>query len=203
MYHIELRQFPHNLCRFNLTEQELRSAIIEPWAGEQWIELGERKWSPHQARLTVLEGPSLPVDQLSMGRGWRNAQRQSQDVTQRMLDAARHTSQDQAGSVSPASERLLADSLGLELLANLAAEPVSLRHAWQLADTRHPERSPGESLSIAERAVRSLLHSQLVILLTETESGAREPVAQEQIDSVLYLTDSWINQTLPVLIGKA
>ena len=58
MYHIELRQFPHNMCRFNLTEQELLATVTAPWAREQWIELGERKWSPHQAKLTVLEGPS-------------------------------------------------------------------------------------------------------------------------------------------------
>ena len=74
MFHIELRQFPHNVCRFNLSEQELRT-LVGPWAREQWIELGGRKWSPHQARLTVLNGPRLTVQELSMGRGWRNAQR--------------------------------------------------------------------------------------------------------------------------------
>jgi hypothetical protein len=87
MFHIELRQFPHNLCRFNLEERELYATVVEPWARERWIELGERKWSPHQAKLTVLEGPRIPVEQLSMGRGWRNAQRQSEDVTMRVLAA--------------------------------------------------------------------------------------------------------------------
>src|SRR5438445_7825638 len=84
MFHVELRQFPHNACSFNLTEAEL-FALVVPWSRERWVELGEREWSPHQARLTVLEGPRLPVEQLSMGRGWRNAQRQSEDVTERML----------------------------------------------------------------------------------------------------------------------
>ncbi len=56
MYHVELRQFPHNMCRFNLTDAELR-AIVEPWAREQVVDFGERKWSPQTATLTILEGP--------------------------------------------------------------------------------------------------------------------------------------------------
>jgi hypothetical protein len=89
MYHVELRQFPHNFCRFNLSERELRQTILNAWAHGEWIELGERKWSPHQASLTVLEGPQLPVEQLSMGRGWRNAGRQGRDVTEQLLATVR------------------------------------------------------------------------------------------------------------------
>src|SRR3989440_6236397 len=87
MYHLELRQFPHNLCRFNLTDRDLR-ALLAPWVLERPMELGERKWSPHQATLTVLEGPRLELQQLSMGRGWRAAQRQGEDVTARVIAAA-------------------------------------------------------------------------------------------------------------------
>jgi hypothetical protein len=92
MYHVELRQFPHNFCRFNLTEQELHATILDAWARGEWIELGERKWNPHQAKLVVLESPQLPVEQLSMGRGWRNAVRQGQDVTEQLLATARAAS---------------------------------------------------------------------------------------------------------------
>src|SRR5579862_1574876 len=91
MFHIELRQFPHNACAFNLTDAEL-AAIVEPWSRDEWIEFGERKWSPHQARLTVLEGPHLQIEDLAMGRGWRNAQHRSQDVTERMIAAALESS---------------------------------------------------------------------------------------------------------------
>ena len=70
MYHVELRQFPHNLCRFNLTEPEIR-AIALPWVREQIVDIGERKWSTNQATLTILEGPRLESAQLTMGRGWR------------------------------------------------------------------------------------------------------------------------------------
>src|SRR5213082_2369107 len=88
MYHVELRQFPHNLCRFNLSEHELR-AIAERWARDQWVALGDRKWDPNQARLTILEGPKIGPEQLTMGRGWRAAQRGGSDVTASVLANAR------------------------------------------------------------------------------------------------------------------
>ncbi len=87
MFHLELRQFPHNACRFNLTDAEMW-AVVEPWSRDEWIEEGERKWSPHQARLTVLEGPHMEVEDLAMGRGWRNAQHKSTDVTERVIAEA-------------------------------------------------------------------------------------------------------------------
>jgi hypothetical protein len=178
MYHVELRQFPHNMCRFNLTEQQLRAEIVEPWAREQWIDFGERKWSPHQARLTVLEGPELGLGALSMGRGWRNAQRNCQDVTESLLDAARlaisnvadvpaatgHSSAVATAAALADELRLRADSLGLELLAALGAEAVPLRRAWELAADRNPQHAPSESLALADLAVRSLLRSGLIVL---------------------------------------
>ncbi len=89
MYHIELRQFPHNFCHFNLTAQALHETFLDAWARGEWVEVGERRWNSHQANLTVIEGPELPVEQLSMGRGWRNALRQGTDVTDDLLAAAR------------------------------------------------------------------------------------------------------------------
>ena len=87
VYHVELRQFPHNMCRFNVSAQELRAAVLEPWLRDRWVEFGERKWTPHQATLTVLEGPRIPVGQLTMGRGWRTAQRKGREVTEELLAA--------------------------------------------------------------------------------------------------------------------
>lgn len=88
MYHLELRQFPHNFCRFNLSEPELRAAVLDAWARRESIDLGERRWTPDQATLTILAGPRLSLQELSMGRGWRNAERRSEDVTELMLAAA-------------------------------------------------------------------------------------------------------------------
>ena len=208
MFHIELRQFPHNVCRFNLSEHELRP-VVEPWAREQWIELGGRKWSPHQARLTILDGPRLAVQELSMGRGWRNAQRRSEDVTDRVLAAAKappaHNgaptsgqSQPSKGPSKPSSGRselrsglsgssadlpLEADSLGLELLTMLGAAPASLSAVWQLARSFFPERLPSECLAMAEVAIRSLLHRRLIVLVAGGEADqdrhAAEPSRHE------------------------
>jgi hypothetical protein len=172
VYHVELRQFPHNFCRFNLTEQELYEMILNAWARGGWIELGERKWSPHQAKLTVLEGPELPVDRLSMGRGWRNAVRQGKDVTSHLYARARASaSSTVAGSTAGsktsetartsepatsdmASRELVGDSLVRELLTLLGDDPSPLLHAWQLALERHPDRTPSECLALAEDFVR-------------------------------------------------
>jgi 2-iminobutanoate/2-iminopropanoate deaminase len=88
VYHVELRHFPRNVCRFNLSAEELRATVLEPWAADRPFELGELRWDPRQARLTVLEGPRIPPEQLSMGRGWRSAQRHGRDVTAQLLPTA-------------------------------------------------------------------------------------------------------------------
>lgn len=206
-FHIELRQFPHNLCRFNLTEHELRSTIVEPWAREQWIEQGERKWSPHQAKLTVLEGPPLPVEELSMGRGWRTAQRQSRDVSARILasvseglDGGTSITANQLGDApSTQDERLLADSLGLELLTQLGSGPAPLRRAWQLAVARHPERTVSQCLALGERAITSLLESRLIVLAwADGAGGTQRQVDGEEVQAVLRSVDSWTEGVVSV-----
>jgi hypothetical protein len=215
VYHVELRQFPHNMCRFNLSAQELRATILEPWVQDRWVDFGERKWSPHQAKLTVLEGSRIPFAQLTMGRGWRAAQRDGREVTDELLAAlgrelerasaaggqevgggatggaavpvtARAASEQGGAGVprrtdvpvgaraerglsasadDPRAEDLAADSLGLELLARIAAGPAPLRLAWELAGERHPGSPPSATLALAERAVGSLLHVGLIVLL--------------------------------------
>src|SRR5438445_271016 len=87
VYHLQLRQFPHNHCRFNLSEEGV-AAIARRWARDEWVQEGDRKWSPHQAQLTILAGPRLAVAQLALGRGWRNAERNSVDVTDSVLAAS-------------------------------------------------------------------------------------------------------------------
>jgi hypothetical protein len=171
MYHLELRQFPHNAWRFNLSEQELH-AIVEPWAREQIVEVGERKWSPHQAKITILQGPQLDIAQLSMGRGWRAAQRQSEDVTERVLGAAREAGaagqaagqgslqgaeQGGAGQAAAAGGGPLTDplALGVQIAALLGPDPMALLDAWRTAAARSPGLAPSESLALAEHALRS------------------------------------------------
>jgi hypothetical protein len=224
VFHIELRQFPHNVCRFNLSEQELRT-VVEPWAREQWIELGGRRWSPHQARLTILDGPRLAVQELSMGRGWRNAQRRSEEVTDRVLAAAKaplahnggpnpsHSRSSTDPSESSADVPLEADSLGLELLTILGDAPASLSAVWQLARSRFPERLPSECLAVAEQAIRSLLRRRLIVLgasggQADQDRGAAEPLGREptdaEVERLLRAPESWFeDQRAAVLVRRA
>ena len=154
MYHVELRQFPHNFSRFNLTEEELHS-IVHEWVQGRPVDVGERKWSPLQARLTILEGPELPLDELSMGRGWRTAQRRSEDVTERVLAAASPQAQTQAmppaGTGGPAGP--LADplSVGVQIAGLLGPDAARLLEVWRAAAARSPGLSPSETLALAER----------------------------------------------------
>lgn len=205
MFHLELRQFPNNLCRFNLTERELSELVLTRWARGQWVELEDRKWSPDRATLTVLEGPEIPVEQLTMGRGWRYAQRVSRDVTAQVLassDGAVAPSGTSWGA-HPADEspplpageelRLRSDSLGLELLSMLGGGPVPLLAAWRLALERMPERSAGECLAIAEGAVRSLLGSGLIVLSSSSDEPVSAACELDEIDreAALRAPESW------------
>ena len=154
VYHVELRQFPHNMCRFNLSEEELVDTIVGAWAEEEWIEFGERKWNPHQARLTVLEGPQLAVEELAMGRGWRNAQRHSEDVTERVLEQARQDAQAAATAATEAEAGAAGADERLQPL--LGSDPVALLAAWRLSAERRPELAPSETLALAEATLKSL-----------------------------------------------
>lgn len=164
MYHVELRQFPHNFCRFNLTEGDLREAVLDAWVQGEWVEFGERKWNPQQAKLTVIEGPQIPLERLSMGRGWHVATREGKEVTEQLLaatraavvDAASAPTKEQGGSrraravgLDPENASLVAD-----LLLMLGEDPISLMRAWQLALERHPDRTPSECLALAEGLLR-------------------------------------------------
>lgn len=174
MYHVEIRQFPHNACRFNLTDAEL-VAVVVPWVREQAVDFGERKWSPHTARLTILQGEALTMEQLKMGRGWRAAERTSEDVTERLLASAREAEQTaRAASAAAAASaggatsgptgqpggeggsNVLSDplALGVQIASLLGPEPTRLLEAWRAtsaADTGG--LAPSETLALAERAL--------------------------------------------------
>jgi hypothetical protein len=222
VYHVELRQFPHNFCRFNLTERELHETILDAWAKGEWIEFGERKWNPHQAQLTVVEGPQLPLEQLSMGRGWRTAKRQGQDVTEQLLAYTRAaasafvdthargvgslgtanierqglSAQARRGPEAVASAgselRLVADSLGLELLTKLGTESAPVAMTWWLAHERYPEHSASDCLKLAELAVQSLAEAGLVVVLVVDDSGEYEPCSSNmEVEQALRAMGSW------------
>ena len=159
VFHVQLRQFPHNHTRFNLGEEQMRS-LAEQWVRGEWLVMGERRWNAYQAKLTVIEGSEIPVQQLSMGRGWRYAQRNGEDVTQRVLGAAGAA---QAGGPAAATApRALAgaavepDEAGgasvavVESLLGGHRGAEALLAAWRETTSRFPERSPSECLALAE-----------------------------------------------------
>jgi hypothetical protein len=207
-YHLELRQFPHVARRFNQSEQQVL-ALAKPWVGEEWIEEAERKWNMNEATLTILEGPKLSMADLAMGRGWRNAQRRSDDVTERVLAAFQKSEGGGGGGgaaagggdrdAAPVGDRavgapdlaLLADSLALELLALLDDGPVAPARVWRLAHERHAERPLGEALTLADQAVRSLLARRLVVLRSGAGGDDGQARVGEQVETALGSVDAW------------
>ena len=204
-YHLELRQFPHVARRFNQSEQQVL-ALAEPWVREEWIEEAERKWNMNEATLTILEGPKLSMADLAMGRGWRNAQRRSDDVTERVLAAFQKPDRGAGGGAAAGSRSgdavpvgapgapdlaLLADSLALELLALLDHGPIAPVHVWQLAQERLGERSLADALALADAAVRSLLTRRLVVLRVGEGEGGGEVLAGEHVETALGSVDAW------------
>jgi hypothetical protein len=196
------------MCRFNLTVGELRATLLEGWAQERWVELGERKWNPNQATLTVIEGPRIPLNQLTMGRGWRTAQRDGREVTEELLEVVTRELAEAQAAGAPSggarvaarppsagaddAEALAADSLGLELLSRIGVEAVPLARAWELAVERHPDSPPSATLALAERAVESLLRGQLVVLLRGGGgAGDAQPVMGEAVGEELGRIASW------------
>jgi hypothetical protein len=180
VYHLQLRQFPNHATRFNITEQEVR-AVLEPWARQQIVEVGERKWAPERATLTVLEGPKLEIQDLALGRGWRAAERSGVDVTERMLAAvtqalANAAAAPPAAGPTPAvpppnavqapdavqapgvpgtahGTPPLADPLALavQLASLLGSDPERLLAAWREVTARSSGLAPSEALALAER----------------------------------------------------
>jgi hypothetical protein len=175
VYHLEIREFPRNLNRFNMNGAEI-GAIVLPWVQDKVIELEEQRWSPHEAILTILEGPEIAVQNLSMGRGWPTALREGQDVTRRIVDEARQALADgSAGAPAPAPGPAPAASppapspapgswpgadqaaggdqlaLGVELGGLLGGDAARLLAAWRSVVARSSGLAPSESLALAER----------------------------------------------------
>jgi hypothetical protein len=88
-FHVEISSgFRQRARTFNLDEAELRSTILDPWMRGRVIALGDKEWEPRDCKLIILEGPELADTDLSMGRGWSNAERTAENVTRRLVDAA-------------------------------------------------------------------------------------------------------------------
>jgi hypothetical protein len=88
-FHVEISSgFRQRARAFNLDEVSMRKDVLGPWLLGRRVTLGEKDFEPKDSRLVILEGPELADTDLSMGRGWSNAERVSENVTRRLVDAA-------------------------------------------------------------------------------------------------------------------
>ncbi len=176
MFHVELRQFPHMARAFNLTREELEQRFLSRWVAGNAVELNDRRWTPDRARIAIYEGPALRAEEIGLGRGWANATRTGEDVTQRMLAEAR-----QVTEAPPAVEELKE-----EIVARCATGPIGLREVIELAGERYPRLRASGRLALAERAVWELLHRGSVRL---RRAGA--PLDEDQWQPVLLAWSTW------------
>jgi hypothetical protein len=182
VYHVELRSFPKAATLFNQSGLQV-GALVLPWVQDRIVELDGEKWAPWESTITILEGPAIPVEGLSMGRGWKTAQHEGADVTERILTEARAALADgsaqqpaadtaleaqettqpaavdypsRAGeSARPADPGVASAPADPPLGALLGPEAPRLLAAWQAVTSRASGLAPSETLALAERELRS------------------------------------------------
>jgi hypothetical protein len=181
VFHVELRQFPHQARAFNLSRGELDARILEPWVSGAPIELQDRRWTSEKAKLTIVEGAELRAEEMGLGRGWNNATKSGQDVTARLLEELRHSRQAPVNEIKEA------------IVAACRGSAIALGEVVAVAGARDPERRPSELLGAAEQGVWELLHAGRVRLL-----GHGEEVPRERWQPVLLSWSSWTGADVTV-----
>lgn len=133
-FHVELTS-PNNRARvFNLSHEELLSAVIEPWLADRPFELAEYEWVPSESSLKILEGRHLDNPDLVFGQGWSNAERSAENVTKRVLEQAPPPRLPDAFVV----ESDLPEAAVAEMLAERGARPIAWAEARAKIDDRDP-----------------------------------------------------------------
>jgi hypothetical protein len=179
MFHVELRHFPHVARAFNLGREELDARILIPWVAGTAIEMDDRRWAPERAKLAIYEGRALASDELGMGRGWSNAGRSGERVTERLLAET-----EQRMKTPPALVELKQ-----ELLARCGRAGLGLREVVALAESEERALRASESLALAEQAVWELLLAGQLRLLRD---GA--PLGNEEWQPALLNWGSWVGE---------
>jgi hypothetical protein len=137
-FHIEVATGRQHARSFNLTEEELRRTVLDPWLSGRPVLLGDRKWTRDESELRIFEGPEMSNQDLAFGQGWANAQRSSQDVTATVLGGA--TEERRAGR-GPATIVLHTDS-AVQTLADIVSghdtESVPVEEVRERIDGRDP-----------------------------------------------------------------
>jgi hypothetical protein len=182
VFHLEIRQRPHQTRAFNLTEEQLQARFLAPFLAGETIVYDDREWEPRKAKLTVIQGPELRPDQIGMGRGWHNATRGGTDVTERMLAAAQ-TSAAPDPAVDQVRERLI---------GRLGAGPVAFADVVALAGDVLPGRRASERLAASELAVWELLHRGGARLVADAEgSEVWREVPPDEWEPLVLRWETW------------
>jgi hypothetical protein len=137
-FHIEIATGRSHARSFNLTDEELRSTVLDPWLAGRAVLLGDRKWTRDESELKILEGPELTNQDLAFSQGWSNAQRGSSDVTATVLGTA---TESRLAARGPATIVLHTDS-AVQTLADIVSghdtESVPVEEVRERIDGRDP-----------------------------------------------------------------
>jgi hypothetical protein len=174
VFHVELRQFPHVARTFNLTAEALHSRVVGPWVAGRPVELEERKWAPDRAKVTIYQARELAGGEIGMGRGWGTVTRDGEDVTERLLAAAR-AQEEAPGELAEIKARLLA-SLGDATIPLGHVVEAMGDDTWRVS----------ERLALAEQAVWELLHEERLSLI---QDGS--PVPRDRWQPLVLRWASW------------
>jgi hypothetical protein len=137
-FHIEVATGRQHARSFNLTDEELRRTVLDPWLAGRPVLLGDRKWTRDDAELRILEGPELSIQDLAFSQGWANAQRSAADVTPAVLGDATEAARASRG---PATIVIHSDS-AVQTLADIVSghdtESVPIEEVRERIDGRDP-----------------------------------------------------------------
>jgi hypothetical protein len=184
VFHVELKQGFNVARRFNLSRAELEQLILVPWSARNDIELDDRVWLPARSKLKILQGPVIDSRDRGMGRGWTNAERAGEYVTDEVLGTLTTAGTTAApGGGDPAVE-----AFKQEVVDACGKSPLTLGAVAAMAGARNERLRVSEQLALAERAVWELLHQQRIALFTPDDLGT---APQERWQPVLLAWASW------------
>jgi hypothetical protein len=134
-FHVELSSGIKHARSFNFSREQLMAEVIAPWLEDLPVELGEQEWQPAESKLKILEGPHLDGPDLAFGQGWSNAERASEEVTQRELGAAPPPDLPDAFVIETEQPDA---ALGKLLEGQASASPIAWTEARNRIDGRDP-----------------------------------------------------------------
>ncbi len=137
-FHIEVATGRQHARSFNLTEEELRRTVLDPWLSGRAVLLGDKKWKRDESELKILEGPELSNQDLAFSQGWSNAQRGATDVTAAVLGTATEAQQASRGPAAIVIHTDSAVGTLTDIVSGHETEKVPIEEARERIDSRDP-----------------------------------------------------------------